>query len=63
MSVDIPSQIAINPGGESTTVCGRISQGANKLGGESSRGRNGKGAKKPDTASVSVSDAGIFLLL
>ena len=48
--VDIASQIAINPGGESTTVRGRISQRANKPGGESSRGRNGKGAKKPDTS-------------
>jgi len=35
----IASQIAINPGGESTTVRGRISQGANKPGGERARGR------------------------
>ena len=38
--------------GESSKVSGRISQGANKPGGESSRGRNGKGAKKPDTENV-----------
>jgi len=47
--VDIASQIAINPGGESSKVRGRISQGAKEPWGESSRGRNGKGAKKPDT--------------